>query len=212
MAEYLHAVSLREQPDGLLRIVGALAHPDDPDRPAGLWCVVLVDERPSDPVVVEVAVTAREPDIDPDAWGHAVLDAGRLRPGEQRAAISTNLLRTVPLAVVHEVVQERRGGRTRDATAFPDPIEVAATVPNPTELDRHDDVYFASWAALYVAAASSSRRPVVDLADRFDISRDKVRDTLNTARVRGLLTRGAPGRSGGALTDRAYHALNVEED
>jgi hypothetical protein len=197
-------VYTRVRPDGLLHIVGALPRPDDPEpQPAGLWLSALVDERPTDPHIVEVTVSERPPvDANADEPSKWVVAEGQLEPGERPARITANVLRQAPLGQVHEVLDERRGGTAR---------AVAGAIPNPTEMADHDDRYYAAWAAHYVTTATSSRRPVADIADRFGVSRDSVRDRLNTARGRGMLTRGSHGRAGGQLTDKALEALGREE-
>ena len=111
------------------------------------------------------------------------------------------------MRVVHDVAQTYTPGVRK-----PDELD-RRRLPDPTKMKRHDDRYYAAWAAWYVATgADSISRPVADLAERFPgASRDQVRDVLNTARSRGLLTRGVRGGAGGELTDKARAALEREK-
>jgi hypothetical protein len=70
------------------------------------------------------------------------------------------------------------------------------------------DRYYAIWAARYVDKVGSTARPIEELAMEWDIKPAHVRDLIHKARERGLLTKGLPGRAGGALTDKGRKALN----
>ena len=72
--------------------------------------------------------------------------------------------------------------------------------------------FFAAFAAEYIELIhQGSKRPVQELAERRNLSADYVRDVLNQARNRGLLTRPRNGCAGGQLTGKAL-ALLRERD
>jgi hypothetical protein len=132
-----------------------------------------------------------------------LLAEGRLDRGEEPVPITADVLRSLPMSAVRDaaytyLVRQDDLDRRR--------------LPDPTKATRHDDRYYSAWAGWYVTTtAGGSTRPVVELAERFGIDRDQVRDVLNTARSRGLLTRGVRGRAGGELTDKARAALGRGE-
>jgi hypothetical protein len=70
------------------------------------------------------------------------------------------------------------------------------------------DVFYARLAAEYVDLLSASSTPTKDLAERHNYSATSVRDFLNQARTRGLLTRSQQGRAGGELTEAALKLLS----
>jgi hypothetical protein len=82
--------------------------------------------------------------------------------------------------------------------------------PRPGRRGRSDASY-ASLAAAYVERLES-RAPVADLAAAWDYSDSRVRNLLHEARRRGLLTRPAPGKSGGQLTKKAIDLLQNNEE
>jgi hypothetical protein len=78
--------------------------------------------------------------------------------------------------------------------------------------ERRDDAYYARIASLYVdEVAKGNSRPASTLASLLGKSSTSVRDLLNDARQRGLLTVPPPGRrSGGELTRRAKALLQLK--
>ena len=70
------------------------------------------------------------------------------------------------------------------------------------------DVFYARLAAEYVDLLSTSSTPTKDLAERHCYSPTSIRDYLNQARTRGLLTRSQRGRAGGELTAYALKLLS----
>jgi len=72
----------------------------------------------------------------------------------------------------------------------------------------HSDAFYAVVAAHYVAALEAgSRRPIPDTAKRLHFSRDYVRDLIQRARERGLLTPTDRGVASGELTDRGKNLV-----
>jgi hypothetical protein len=114
--------------------------------------------------------------------------------------LTARLLRAVPLGLLRSVVNLHLAGRH----------EIRGRLPDPTRAKRHDDRYYATWAAHYARAAESSSRPVAELADKFGEGRDKVRDLIHACRRRGFLTPGSKGIGGGQLTDKAFSALGKD--
>jgi hypothetical protein len=192
----LPAVETRRTSDGLLEVTGWLFRPDEPNLPSGVRYVVLVDDADTDPRVVSVTVSERPRKEWPVA--QELLDA---TPDEwlEPVPITARQLREVPIGTI---VLEAVWARDADTEGG----EYTGRLSNPRKLRAHDDRYFATWAAHYVRL-NGSKRAVSELAERFEVDRARVRDTLNTARSRGLLTRGQRGRSGGQLTAKAIDAL-----
>jgi hypothetical protein len=87
---------------------------------------------------------------------------------------------------------------------------VKGRLPDPTKRGARDDTYYATWAAHYVRLAGVSSAPVAELAEKFGVTRDRVRNVLHLARQRGLLTRGTHGRAGGELTPKGDDALKED--
>jgi hypothetical protein len=72
-----------------------------------------------------------------------------------------------------------------------------------------DDELLRASVAYVEALEDGSRRPVADAAARLSQTALRMRDLLNTARERGLLTRPLPGRPSGKLTPRARALLRT---
>jgi hypothetical protein len=70
-----------------------------------------------------------------------------------------------------------------------------------------DDLYYAQWAAAYVAALAQSPHPVDDLAAQHNRSASQIRNLVHACRKRKMLTAAPPGRAGGELTARAIELL-----
>lgn len=70
------------------------------------------------------------------------------------------------------------------------------------------DANYALWAARYVEALSRGvKSPNKDVAERYGLTHEQVRDRVHIAREKGLLTGGGRGRQGGQLTDKARQLL-----
>jgi hypothetical protein len=85
-------------------------------------------------------------------------------------------------------------------------IREFARHPRPGRRGR-DDIYYARLAAEYVELLTTSSTPTKDLAEKHHYSATVMRDYLNQARSRGLLTRPERGRAGGQLTEKARDLL-----
>jgi hypothetical protein len=56
------------------------------------------------------------------------------------------------------------------------------------------------------------RNPLVVLASRYKVSREKTRDMIHRARVLGFLPRGTAGRAGGQLTERGKQEQSTPKE
>jgi hypothetical protein len=84
--------------------------------------------------------------------------------------------------------------------------------PRPRRNVGRDDDFYARLAAQYVGRIKAgSITPVKDIAEQRDATAAHIRDLLHEARERGLLTKGATGKSEGALTPRALALLSGKE-
>ena len=83
--------------------------------------------------------------------------------------------------------------------------ESLSAAQRPGRRGRKDEAY-ASLAAAYVGRLGSGRE-VAELAEEMGYSASRIRNMLAEARRRGLLTRPAPGKSGGQLTPKAIELL-----
>jgi hypothetical protein len=72
------------------------------------------------------------------------------------------------------------------------------------------DLFYAEFASEYVEIAKTTPHATAELARRRDYDPRYVRDLLNQARNRGLLTRPPSGRAGGTLTPKAIALLSPE--
>lgn len=90
------------------------------------------------------------------------------------------------------------------------PYRVAAdkkAPPRPGRRGRADEFYLPFIQAYLAAVTKRSSRPVQDAASRLGYPPSYVRDLLNDARERDLLTRPPPGRAGGRLTPKGEELL-----
>ena len=134
---------------------------------------------------------------------------------EPRAAAGGLAARRVRPAIrTGAAIERARSAERRDRrSAFPSSFrfsDQALEAPPRVGSRGRSDRYYAEFAAAYVAAIDRGERaPVEAVANELGDghSRTYVRDTLNIARDRGLLTRPARGRSGGQLTDEARAVL-----
>lgn len=76
-----------------------------------------------------------------------------------------------------------------------------------------DDGFYARLAAQYVERIrAGSSTPVKDIAEQRSDTAAHIRDLLHESRQRGLLTKGASGKSEGALTPRAASLLSGKQE
>jgi hypothetical protein len=73
-----------------------------------------------------------------------------------------------------------------------------------------NDLYYARWAAAYVAALEASARPIADLAAEHHLSVSRVSDIIRKCRIKEMLTQPGQGRAGGQLTQKAVATLETE--
>lgn len=192
-------LSQRNTTTGVLEVFGAVPDPNDPDLFSGWWLRVDVDDNAEPARIIEVVLAQRAPAVTGEP-AKLFLSAGD--PKVEPVEVTARLLRSVPLGAVHEAVNAHLAGRG----------EVEGRLSDPTKRGARDDAYYAGWAAHYVRLAGTSSSPVADLAEKFGVTRDRVRNVVHLARQRGLLTRGTHGRAGGELTDKALEALGREGD
>lgn len=122
--------------------------------------------------------------------------------------LTAAMIRTAPLDRLYELV--------RFCVSNSQPLSIDLDV-DLKEFVRHrrpgrsgrPDVFYARLAAEYVDLLRTSSTPTKDLAERHHFSSTSMRDYLNQARTRGLLTRSQRGRAGGQLTDKARRLLSA---
>lgn len=119
--------------------------------------------------------------------------------------ITSRLLRKLPLgemAIVaaHDIAQV--AGHARQWKPW---VETMAATPRPGRRGRPDQ-YYAQVAAAYCDALGHPT-PVKYLATQLHVSPSQLRNLLNEARRRDLLSESPKGRAGGALTDKARRIL-----
>ena len=131
--------------------------------------------------------------------------------------VPSRLMRNVSPRVAHEVghkilqqvARERGDNFATTAKALRiDPATIKLPPTPPAGRRRLPERQLAQLAARYVdARLSGSPSPVKDVAEQLSEKPEWVSGRVHTARVRGLLTRTAKGRPGGALTERAEELL-----
>lgn len=72
------------------------------------------------------------------------------------------------------------------------------------------DIQYAQLAEQYDALLTAGRQPVPEMAEAMHLSESQVRNLVNEARRRGLLTKGTKGRARGQLTAEARRLLSGE--
>ena len=120
--------------------------------------------------------------------------------------LTTAMIRSAPLDRLYELV--RHGVANSQALSIDLDVDVKEFARNrrPGRSGR-PDVFYARLAADYIELLSTSSTPTKDLAKRHNYSATSMRDYLNQARLRGLLTRSQPGHAGGELTEKAIRLL-----
>lgn len=173
------------------------------------------------PVVAEVRVfpNTRAWHNEPGEWDAEVLGVAASAP---QGGLSARLLRRVRLGdhprytrkILADIAQ-REGGREWFA---PDRSLGAlgltapeAERPRPRRERGLSDLFFAQLAMQYaeVCEGPRSRQAVKVIADRRGATKEKIRQLVREARVRGLLTMGTQGKAGGVPTERALTLLRT---
>jgi hypothetical protein len=169
-------------------------------RQHGAWDVeYFVEERDHGSEVIAIQVTPHGCPRDDRGWPVHGVDSPPLTRRE---------LRDIPLGpeiIPREVIN-------------PEDMQAAGVeLPAPFARGQHrPDLFYAQIAQLYVTALERhSRTPVATVARQAasngaPYSRDTIRDFLNIARRRGLLTRPRAGQAGGKLTEKAIELLRSD--
>ena len=122
--------------------------------------------------------------------------------------LTTAMIRSVPLDRLYEQVRYYISNSQALSIDLDVDLKEFARNRRPGRSGR-PDVFYARLAAEYVELLATSSTPTKDLAERHHYSATSMRDYLNQARSRGLLTRSQRGRAGGQLTERAGRLLNA---
>ena len=145
---------------------------------------------------------------DPDRTGLKDRDPGWPPIGSSDAwlpadDLTASAVRTLPLRLLREIaiesVEKYGEGPLSEA-------ERRSLSQRPGRAGR-SDAFYAHWASRYVGK-TGSRAPIAELARENGLRREQVRDLIQQARERGLLT---PGRSS-LLTKKAKTILKKEVD
>lgn len=120
--------------------------------------------------------------------------------------LTTSAIRSVRLDRLYEMVRHAVSNAQAHSIDLDVDLKEFARNRRPGRRGR-PDVFYAGLAAEYVELLSTSSTPTKDLAERHDYSATSMRDFLNQARGRGLLTPSQRGRAGGELTKEALKLL-----
>lgn len=169
-------------------------------------------------VVAEVRVFPNEPSRRAAGlWSYEELGAAAKVP---RGGLTTGLLRKVKLGSYVRYARRTLEALTKRLAEYLEHAPagtgaefyraLASPAAPPARRRRgRPDRFYARLAAGYLRAwEHGSRRPVAELADQHGVPQPQMRDMLHEARERGLLTKGDPGKSGGALTAPARALLH----
>ena len=130
------------------------------------------------------------------------------QPALAATAAHYRMYRAAPIDRLYEMVRVV----VSDAQGFGVNLDVDVTEfarrPRPGRSGR-PDIFYARLAAEYIELLRTGSTPTKDLAEKHHYSPASMRDYLNKARSRGLLTRPQRGRAGGELTDKARRLLNA---
>lgn len=161
------------------------------------WKVVVgVGVDDGQPAIVEVTVTKGHPisDFVRDSGGEVIYDGP---PVEHARRVTTGMLRSISLMDVTDAANAWLVGS--QLGRLPDPLK---------DHGGRSDRYYAVWAAHYAKLLQKgSRSPIKDLAEKHGLDRDKVRDVIHQARVRGMLPKSSGGVADGQLTPKADRLL-----
>lgn len=124
--------------------------------------------------------------------------------------LTTEILRSIPLSRLRRILVEHpRLHEIVGAMYGPEHVAELERARRPGRKGR-DVAFYAGWAAEYVDAAATSRRPNAVLAERHGESVATVREFIRQARDRDLLIGGHAGKAGGALTPKAKRLLDKQ--
>jgi len=132
-------------------------------------------------------------------------------PNPRRPRLRIGLIKSLPLGKMEQAVRSMARDAPDVAFMFQTeamPVDVMDTGQR-TGRRGHKPRYYAEVARLYVKLLNSSEGDVHgQLADHLGVARSTARDTVEEARVRGLLTRPGRGRRSTELTDQARRLLD----
>lgn len=148
------------------------------------------------------------------------VSAGRLTSVSFEGSVTSRRLHAIPLATLErDAIGRIREAATavRAAIGPDDPdekflrfrssqLDAAATIPRRVTSDLH----YVQIAGRYVELCATTAAPTKVLAQELFKSEGTIRDRLEEARNRGLLTAAPKGRAGGELTERAYGVIMRE--
>lgn len=149
--------------------------------------------------------------------GRLIVEELRIEPRGvvPRGGITQHIIRGVPLGLFGPYAQAV-AVQSPPSLINELPVETIAALvkhgsedrPRPRRPTGKDDRFYARLAEAYIGAIRrGSRSPVKTLAKARKVPDARVRDMLHEARVRGLLSKGEPGRIGGVLSQRAQRIL-----
>jgi hypothetical protein len=142
-------------------------------------------------------------------YGTAARPDGAMIGPTPEGGMTAEVLRSVPLAKLRNMLLEHpRAREMLSATYGSEHVAALEAARRPGRAGR-DDVFYAGWAAEYVDAGSS--KPNAKLAERHGLDVATIREFVHEARRRDLLTKGVPGKAGGALTPKAKKLLAQQQ-
>ena len=118
--------------------------------------------------------------------------------------ITKDLLRRFSLPALRAPIGEDKNARSTLALYGFNPDQDFTRRPG---RKGRDDGFYAAWAAAYLDKCAQTRRPHLALAEETNYGKDTIRDFVQKARNRGLLTKAPPGRAGGQLLPKAVRLL-----
>lgn len=180
----------------------------------GQWVLAyrLIEDTAGQPVVAEARVFPRDPAAPrPGYWSG-------VREVVPQGGVPSSALRSLSVTepVKAGIEQWRRLGRTMMLEAgF---VKVAQEAPNSASTSRqgHSAGFLTEVAERYVAICNAGVRSPYEVlrqrlaAENIHYATDTVKDFVKAARREGLLTPSAPGRAGGALTEKAMGLLEQQ--
>jgi len=191
------------------------------DKPTGRVVCELRD-RPDVRIAVHLSVATGEL-VALEVGDSSVITAGAPAPAGPPHPISGRLLRDIRFGELERVARESLRWELAVRHHHDHPEIRASLGDNGRRLREslaeaqrpgrrgRDDLAYASLAAEYVRRLGSGKE-VKELAADLSEGVQKIRNMLNEARRRKLLTRPAAGKSGGQLTEKAIALLKENED
>ncbi len=120
--------------------------------------------------------------------------------------ITARMLRQIPLGNFVEGVSKMAASQSGANLPAGWASSVTRRAPARPGRAGRDDLYYAVWAQRYVNNLGN-RSPIASLAKHYRMKPAGVSHLVHEARFRDLLTKSAPGRAGGVLTDKARALL-----